>query len=548
MIMKKIIISLVIMVSVAFSSVAQNIDPNVEVSRGYEGKLMDVHKPVMEMSVPDSVYRFDLDFDYSVFANPYKGSYEFNPYTMDMKPEPCVFTPSRFYLDAGAGYTLHPTLDVLWSPVFKSPFRMDIYGTHRSYVGDYRIPHVGEKEAGEYFRWGYDLMSRAGVDMGYDWEKVALDFGGSYYGVAVDDAFSKGAYNAADPYLAVKSKGLGKFMYDACMSYRYGNAVNMNEHLFDLAASVGHLIRPYNRMVIDLGLDFGIYQGGPDASFANVWFVPRYVREKGRLTTSVGLRVSVVASESPDFAKANQYVYPDIRVGYNVIKDAMKLYLNVTGGESVNTFAALIDKNHHFNRAYSVAGMPVLGSSVERVRPELGIDGRISSFFSYRLHGGYLLKDNAAMDVIVTDGAVYRPGLGYGKYQQAYAGAEWSMDFEAFRWDAAFLYSHTWDRPQLADVFFVKPAGFKAETSMVYNWMKRVFVGVDCEFVSNARTIKHDVYIPYYVDLGAYAEYAVNKKFSVWLRGGNLLDMEIQRNPLFAEKGVNFTAGISLIF
>ena len=83
---------------------------------------------------------------------------------------------------------------------------------------------------------------------------------------------------------------------------------------------------------------------------------------------------------------------------------------------------------------------------------------------------------------------------------------------------------------------------------MVYNWMKRVFVGVDCEFASNARTVKPDVYIPYYVDLGAYAEYAVNKKFSVWLRGGNLLDMEIQRNPLFAEKGVNFTAGISLIF
>ena len=57
-----------------------------------------------------------------------------------------------------------------------------------------------------------------------------------------------------------------------------------------------------------------------------------------------------------------------------------------------------------------------------------------------------------------------------------------------------------------------------------------------------------DVYLPYYVDLGAYAEYVVNGKFSVWLRGGNLLDMEIQRNPLFAEEGINLTAGISLSF
>lgn len=535
------------MASAAFSSAAQNLDPTVEVSRRYEGKLMDVHKPVMEMAVPDTVYRFDLDFDYSVFDNPYKGSYEFNPYTMDMKPEARVFMPSRFYLNAGAGYTIHPTLDVLWSPVFKSPFRMVVHGTHRSYVGDYRTPHVGGNAAGEYFKRGYDLFSRAGADMGYDWEKVSLDFGASYYGVAVRDAFSKGAYNAADAYVAVKSKGLGKFMYGASLAYRYGDAGNMDEHLFDLSASVAHKIRPYNRMVIDLGMDFGICRG-LDASFANIWFAPRYVREKGRLTASVGLRVSVVASQSPAFDKGNQYVYPDVRVSYNVIKDAMKLYLNVTGGESLNTYASLIGRNHHFNSTYALAGKPVLGSSVERVKPELGIDGRISSYFSYRLHGGYLLKDNAVMDVIVEDGARYRPGLGFGRYQQAYAGAEWTMDFEAFRWDAAFMYTHTWDLPEIAGAYFVRPADFKAETSVVYNWNKRVYVGADCEFASNAKTLKSEVYIPYYVDLGAFAEYVVNKKFSVWLRGGNLLDMEIQRNPLFAEKGINFTAGICLTF
>ena len=242
--MKRIIISIAIMVSAAFSSAAQNLDPTVEVSRRYEGKLMDVHKPVMEMTVPDSLYRFDLDFDYSVFDNPYRGSYEFNPYTMDMKPQARAFTPSRFYLNAGAGYTIHPTMDILWSPVFKSPFRMDVYGTHRSYVGDYRTPHVGAKAAKNYFDWGYDLLSKAGVDMGYDWEKVAFDFGVSYYGVAVNEAFSKGAYNAADAYFAVKSKGLGKFMYGTSLSYRYGNAGQMDEHLFDLAVSVGHLIRP----------------------------------------------------------------------------------------------------------------------------------------------------------------------------------------------------------------------------------------------------------------------------------------------------------------
>ena len=84
---------------------AQDLDPTVEVSRVYEGKLIEVRKPVMEMAIPDTLYRFDLDFDYSVFDNPYRGSYEFNPYMLDMRPESNLRNPSAFYLNAGAGYT-----------------------------------------------------------------------------------------------------------------------------------------------------------------------------------------------------------------------------------------------------------------------------------------------------------------------------------------------------------------------------------------------------------------------------------------------------------
>ena len=546
--MKKIIISFAIFTAVVFPSAAQNLDPTVEVSRGYQGKLMDVHKPVMEMSVPDTVQRFDLDFDYSVFDNPYKGSYEFNPYTMDMKPESRKIAPSQFYLNAGAGYTIHPTLDLLWSPVLKGPFRVDVYGLHRSYIGDYRTPHVGDK-TGKAFQNGYDFYSKAGVDVGYDWDKVGLELGASYYGVAAKDAFSDGSiYNAVDAYVSLESKGVGRLNFGTDLSYRYGNFGVNDEHLFGVKVDLAHLIRPYNHMMIDLGLDFGMYQGSLAASFANIWLVPRYVREKGRASASVGVRVSAVVSASEYFAKANQYVYPDIRVSYNVIRNAMKMYLNVTGGESLNTYASLIERNHHFNLSYVIPELAVLGSSIERVRPELGIEGRISSFFSYSLRGGYVLKDNSLMNVLVDDAAGYRPAFGYGDYQQAYAGAQCTLDLSDFRLDAAFRYEHTWGVPQLAGAYFVMPPEFKAEAVAEYNWRKRIYVGVDCEFASRANTLDKALYLPYYVDLGVSAEYVVNRKFSVWLRGGNLLDMEIQRNPLFAEKGINFTAGICLTF
>ena len=52
--------------------------------------------------------------------------------------------------------------------------------------------------------------------------------------------------------------------------------------------------------------------------------------------------------------------------------------------------------------------------------------------------------------------------------------------------------------------------------------------------------------IPGYADLGVELEYFVNKKTSVWAKGGNLLGMTIQRSILYAEKGPYFTLGFSL--
>ena len=87
--------------------------------------------------MPDSVLRFDLEFDYSVSDSPYKGAYEFSPYTLDMKPSPAYRDIRTFYLKAGAGYQLHPVFDAVWSPFVKGPFRMNIYALNRSFIGNY---------------------------------------------------------------------------------------------------------------------------------------------------------------------------------------------------------------------------------------------------------------------------------------------------------------------------------------------------------------------------------------------------------------------------
>ena len=66
----------------------QNLNPTVEVTNAYEGGPSAIAKPAQQLAVPDSVTRFNLDFDYSVFEKPYQGAYEFTPYYAISAPAP----------------------------------------------------------------------------------------------------------------------------------------------------------------------------------------------------------------------------------------------------------------------------------------------------------------------------------------------------------------------------------------------------------------------------------------------------------------------------
>lgn len=530
----------ILMLAAIFSAAAlnaQDLDPTVEVSRVYEGKLIDVHKPAMDMAVPDSVHRFDLDFDYSVFENPYRGAYEFNPYYMDMKPQPSYVKPSSFYMKAGAGYTLHPMLDVLYSPDFGKPVSLDVYAHHRSYVGKYRALSGNPQMS------GYDLLSRAGADVGYEWKKAAFKVGASYYGVAAKDQFKDNDFNALDAFVALKSKSSWPkhFMYDLKAAYRFGGEKGLQEHDFNFDASFGPSFNETSKVFFDLGVQCGVTEGNASSSVGNFYFVPHYIHQKKRLKMDLGVRISATLA-SGHYAKAQQYVYPDLHVSYAVIKDAMRLYLHVGGGEDVITYSSLLSRNHHLTQDYAFGGY-LLGTAVERVNPEIGIEGRISSFFSYDLKAGYSAMHNSPVDVLVTGGdGSLRPAFDYASYQRCYAQLDWDLDLEAFRFSGDIAYSHVWKLPEHSTALYVAPSPLSGYGSAVYNWNKRLYAGVDCEFALARLKGK----VPGYADLGVELEYVLNRKLSFWLRGGNLLNMEIQRNVLFAEKGVHFIAGICL--
>ena len=193
-----------------------------------------------------------------------------------------------------------------------------------------------------------------------------------------------------------------------------------------------------------------------------------------------------------------------------------------------------------FTRLFSALMQP----SVERVSAELGIEGRISGFFSYNLRGGYVNYAQELFGAIVKgDEGQYRPVIGYSKAQKYYASLDWDMNFQSLRFDGNLSYSHHWGMEKM----YFAPSELTGDVRVLYNWRKRVYAGADCDFAL-ARTNGEGIKVPGFADLGVYAEYVLNRKISFWLRGGNLMNMEIQRNLLYAEKGINFTAGVCLNF
>lgn len=553
---------------------AQNLDPTVVVSRDYEGKLMEVHKPKLEMAVPDSVLRFDLEFDYSVSDSPYKGAYDFSPYLLDMRPSPAVRERNRLYVNAGAGYGLHPQLDLLWSPILKgNSFRINAYARHRSYFGEYWDirPEISDgvltAARTDQSHKGQDLKSVAGINGKLDWKTGALRFDLGYYGLYQQDEDVlnlRRSFNALDARFGIGSKNRADaaFGYDLEASYRYGNdalseadvpEASLSENLLDVRAAFFFGLGKGGRVALDADYDMVRYSGWLETSASCVEIAPRYLKTTSLWDICLGLsfaKVLLPQGEVLMYGNRIQKVYPDVKVGFKGIP-GLYMYLAAEGGPVMNTYSSLLESDRRFTFLYARTDAAFTDVTDEKISAVFGLDGRITPRFSYSLKGGYAEYSAAPLSslLVESDRNIFVPAISYASFGKAFAELDFRMRAERFDIDGAVEYGHYIPRDE-TPVFH--PAALTGDLSFRYNWMKRIYAGVNCGFATARKgsVLSGDVIvlseIPGYADLGVELEYFVNKKTSVWAKGGNLVGMTIQRSILYAEKGPYFTLGFSL--
>ncbi len=504
----------------ALPAFPQSIDQSVEVTNEYETRFSDFQKKNVAESVPDSLYRFDYNFDYSVFDSPYRGAYDFTPYEIKLTPEPVPYDGRTLYARAGAGYSLHPVLDITYTPLAGKEAGVSLHNHGYGYAGD------------EF----HDLSNEAGVSGHYHSRVGKLSFTGGYGGIFAGDGVENSSYNSANVSLSLSSperEGTA-FLYKIGAGYRYGadrmSAGRVAEHLVGVGGSFGPVINGRYSVLLDFSFTSSMLKDGRvgfsdrPANFAAITPHVRFVL--GPADVDAGVQLDYLAAGSGSLTLA-----PAVRASLEVSPLDMKVSAGVTGGRHLNSLYDMKRLNHFYLRQ--------TGPDASRDKIDFygGLQGRIGQAFQYDLKGGYAFRAGSPLD-----SPEY--GLGFADYRQAYAELKMLWLSERLKSGADLHFSDVqFDSP--AGVY--EPAMFSGELRLTYNWMKRVFAGLAVQGASSRSAAASELPdIRGYVDLGLYGEYRIDRMLGVWAHAGNLACMKIERHPGYVEKGPYLTVGLSL--
>ncbi|MBQ4190001.1 MAG: hypothetical protein II660_08450 [Bacteroidales bacterium] len=579
-------ISVAVFLTLCFAAKAQTFNPTVVVTNTYEGKTMEAHKKDLPMSVPDSLSRFDLTFDYSVFDHPYRGAYEFVPYAMDIRPQSRPDAKKILYINAGAGYTLHPEVDIVFSPKLKNNFQFGVYDNFRGYWG----PYVGNTFAaagadatlnlirGDAFT-GYDIRNQAGLDLMYDNSRTAGFAKADFRTIVTSDNVESRVYNAADVKAGLTSDNGDKLDYNADFGFTYGwDQIHNHDRYYllsemDINLSGGAHYELFKAMRVGGEAGFNYVSTGGEilnTGAMELFAIPQAIWQYDRTYLKVGLKMAYLFSfdttnkaedraEFRNYKQPSGYLFPDVEFSYRLIDRNLEAFVKATGGNSMASYSQAIEDNHFFKPTYYLLEGPVMDNSVEKFNGSAGFRFG-SSHFQAELAGGYATYVNGRMESFFVEGVLENAsvlnGYSYVNYDQKYLQAK-------LLWNSARLNAYAYaklrdTKVRTEDQFMgVLPSKLVAGGSVTLNLNHRLFAGVTAEYATERdayfRTIAFGgrynyAKIPSYLDLGCNARFDFSDGFSVWARLSNILNSNVQRNIGRAYDGLYITGGICLNF
>lgn len=568
----------------------------VEVSRPYDVNLDGIRKPAIPVSVDDSLHRFDVHFDYSIFNRPYGDLYDFTPYetvqlaTVGANRTPFVFTRLG---------TQYAPLDKGWMPAGeiylqskpKNGFCSGLYGRHNSFFGDLgrgfdAFPILGTSR----------MENTVGGDLTYDWATGELMFDVQY-------SFDRYNYTAKDPgwptvapwpegyfptaahrnnsltaafNLNSAQKEENTVYYDVTLSYRRtGKEFSLDQTLLPCRDTLtegfltvnGYVGASFDihRIYVDMNIEYASYAGIHDFSIGIVEFSPIYQYQRKRLNARLGVKfgtrygaAGTVAEPGLDL-RPHSNIFPDVDIRYTLVDKSLWAHAVVTGGNDLNPYSRMIDD------CPIVLPSSRMDFGSRPVDATLSLEGVVGGRLGLNLETNYKLYNNKMIFIPVTDGTALRQMT--ASYRDV---SQFSVQGEVF-WRSQELalggrlrYARYADRGDKSIV--TEMPAWTGYAFVRYNFRERLIAQIECNYRSKTSgtmidrvvpdpTLPHTMYnpatpydVPAIVDMDLNLNYLINKHISVFAKVGNLLNHTNQYMPLYLEPGINFGGGFCLNF
>jgi len=553
----------------------------VEVSRPYDVNLDGIRKPAIPISLDDSLHRFDVHFDYSIFNRPYGDLYDFTPYeSIQLSTVGANRTPF-VYARLGARYVpgdrgIMPAAEIYLQTKPKNGFCSGLYGRHNSFFGDlgasfedFATLHTGR------------MQNTVGGDITYDWATGELmfdvkydfdrykysrsDFGGNPVSIHKNNSLTA-SFN-----LNSAQKEDNMIYYYVTLSYRNTQKAFTLESFYDsplrglselgegfltLDGYVGATF-DIHRVYVDMNIEYATYSGVHDFNIGVVEFSPIYQFQRkwldARLGVKFGSRYGIAGEivEPGLDLSARSNIFPDVDVRFTLLDKSLWAHAVVTGGNDLNTYSRMIDD------CPIVVPTCTMDFGSRPVDATLSLESVIGGRLGINLEGNFKIFRNKMIFVPLFDGTgLTQMTASYRNVNQFSAQAEVFWRSQDLTVGGRLRYASYRDRYEKTVV--TEMPAWTGYAFIRYNFRERIIAQLECNYRSStsgmmASTTQYFIMPPTYevpsiVDLDLNVNFLVNKYFSVFAKVGNILNHRNEYMPLYLEPGRNFGAGISLNF
>lgn len=561
---KEFYLSIVFGCFLALPLTAQNnINPVIQVERPYEASLMDVTKPKLDTSVPDSLKTISTLFQYTLQEKPLHNLYAFSPLPSAILVHSDTYARPRYgLLDLGFASPCSPTGSLFLQLPTSPSWIFGLNTTHHSEWandtrdaqgftdrmrnnGSLRLEHRGTRNT-FYFQGDIDnlyhtfnstldstLYSHGPLAHHQTYFRV----GGSMGLSSADTTRSSWRYNLTAGYWHAVNE---------LANYDRQQMERIRENVLRVNGMIGYNILSSFSVNLGGAAAFASDQwalSAESASHAVLELFPHINWSGERFKVAVGGRFDYSLESPLDSASNALHAYPWADMHLVLAPDWLVVYGKLDGKTSLNTYQDRIQEMPWLHT-------PSLHNAHTPWDAQVGLKGSVHDVFSYRLYAGYCYTKGKAYYVpeVHPTGTPGYYTLAYVKEKRYTLGGSLTLSTRSLDALLSAEYHHfdictgnpPWHQPKLEVTGMVR-----------YNWRERILATLTGYYrgVTYAPDIKAAapyVTLPGYFSLDLRLEYVWNRFFSTYLYGLDLLNQNTQEFYLYDD--VDLSCGIGITF